>query len=128
MSKELKYREAEQTLQATLENFLGEIGVSIETVTSIVDDEGNVINAVGAADLTNRIVKVVNGTADISTLTEESVHFLVEILRAQESPLYTSMYNLIERHQEFKDMMSKDSFYFEKYNGDIDLILSLIHI
>lgn len=32
------------------------------------------------------------------------------------------MYNLIERHQEFKDMMSKDSFYFDKYNGDIDLI------
>ena len=122
LGRDLKYREADQKLQHSLTNFLSEIGVDINVVNTITDDEGNTINATGAADLTNRVVQVVNGNSDISTLTEEATHFLVEILRSAESPLYNSMYNLIEEYQEYRDMLDPNNFYYNKYDGNIDLL------
>ena len=121
LSKDIKYREADQKLQNSLTNFLTEIGVDVNIVNTITDNEGNSINATGAADLTNRIVQLAKG-ADVSTLTEEASHFLVEILRSGENPLYNSMYNLIEDYQEYRDMLDPSNFYYTKYDGNIDLL------
>lgn len=122
ISKELKFAEANQQLQNDLFYFLDKIGVRVETVDTLKNDKGETINATGLADLTNRTIQLVTGKADMSTLTEETVHFIVEVLRADNNPLFKSMYNMIEGYNEYKEVANPDGFYYKKYNGDIDLL------
>jgi hypothetical protein len=122
IANDLKLHEATITLEDSLGYFLQKIGVKVKTVETLKDEEGNPVNAMGLADMTNRVIQLANGKADISTLSEEASHFLVEILRVDDNPLYKSMYKLIEQYQEYKDIADPESFYYKKYKGDIDML------
>ena len=121
-SIELKSHEATTDLEDSLDYFLQKIGVKVRTVETLRDEKGNEVSAMGLADMTNRVVQLATGKADVSTLSEEASHFIVEILRSEDSPLFSSMYNLIENYKEYKEILNPEGFYFKKYDGNIDLL------
>jgi hypothetical protein len=72
-----------------VKDFLNRIGVSIENVDQIVVN-GIKEDANGAALITQQLVKVVNGKQDVA-LTEEAMHFAVEILQQTNAPLFKKL-------------------------------------
>lgn len=88
---------ANKEINNLVTNFLEKLGVSVNSVNEIRDAQGNVISAVAKADMLNKIIDIVEGRADITTLPEEAAHFFVEML-GDNNPL-------------FKDMMSKITSY-----------------
>lgn len=81
-------------LNQKVKNFLDKIGVSVEAVDSIKDAQGNIIGARAKVDILNRIIQVVEGRADLSTLPEETGHFFVEMLN-DSNPLMKEMMDKI---------------------------------
>ena len=120
-TRQLNHMHKKDLLQETIENFLSNINVTVNTVDNIHDKNNNKLGVKGKAEMLKRIISVANGSG-VDTLSEEASHFIVELLRADVNPLYTSMYNLIENYSEYKDMLNKDNFYFKQYEGDIDMI------
>ncbi len=120
-TRQLNHMHKKDLLQETIENFLSNINVTVNTVDNIHDKNNNKLGVKGKAEMLKRIISVANGSG-VDTLSEEASHFIVELLRADLNPLYTSMYNLIENYSEYKDMLNKDNFYFKQYEGDIDMI------
>ena len=72
-----------------VKDFLNRIGVSIENVDEIIVN-GIKQNANGAALVTQQLVKIVNGKQDVA-LTEEAMHFAVEILQQTNAPLFKKL-------------------------------------
>ena len=72
-----------------VKDFLNRIGVSIENVDKIVVN-GVKLDANGAALVTQQLVKIVNGKQDVA-LTEEAMHFVVEILQQTNAPLFKKL-------------------------------------
>ena len=121
IAKELRFTEANRDLSDSLQHFFEKANIKIELVDTLKDESGRPLNATALADLTNKIVRL-GANADISSLTEEGAHFLVEMLRAEGNPLYDSLYNKIEDYQIFKKISDPNNFYYNKYEGDIDLL------
>ena len=121
IAKELRFTETNRDLSDSLQHFFDKANIKVELVDNLKNEDGTPLSAVALADLTNRVVQLGNG-ADVSALSEEASHFLVEMLRAEGNPLYKSMYNKIEEYQEYKRIANPDSFYYKKYNGDTDLL------
>ena len=121
VSKELRFTESNRDLSDSLQHFFNKANIKVELVDNLKEKDGTPLSAVALADLTNRVIQLGNG-ADVSALSEEASHFLVEMLRAEDNPLFKSMYDKIETYQEFKRIASPESFYYKKYNGDIDLL------
>ena len=73
-----------------VEKFLEKIGVSVKTVDVIRDREGNALSATAKASMLNKVIEVIEGKSDITTLPEEAAHFFVEML-GENHPLYKQM-------------------------------------
>jgi hypothetical protein len=86
-------RLSDPEIDKRIQTFLEKIGVSVLFVRNIKDSNGNPISAVAKADMLNKIIEVVKGRADITTLPEEAAHFFVEMLG--------------DGHPLLKEMMSK---------------------
>ena len=121
----LKESAATEKANAELDNkvqrFLEGIGVSVNTVNNITDAQGNPINAIAKADMLKKVIDVVQGRADITTLPEEAAHFFVEMLSV-DSPLYKEMLNSITGFQIYKetvDLYKNDKLY-RNANGTIN--------
>ena len=98
LQKEAKSKEkADKELNNLILNFLEKLGISVNSVNDIKDANGNVIDAVAKADMLNKIIDIVEGKADITTLPEEAAHFFVEMLG--------------ENNELLKQMMSKITSY-----------------
>lgn len=100
-------------VESKLKGFLNSVGVSYESVQKIYDSEGNEINAVAKADIFNKIVQVIEGKRDYSTLPEETAHVFTFLIRG--TPLYDSMMEKITRFKIYKE--TKDQ-YEEQYGFD----------
>ena len=87
---------------AMVKDFLNRIGVSIENVDEIVVN-GIRQNANGAALVTQQLVKIVNGKQDVA-LTEEAMHFAVEILQQRDPALFNKLLKEINDYQILKDV------------------------
>ena len=98
VAKELRFNEANRDLSDSVQNFFEKAGITVDLVDTLKDNEGNPLNATGLANLANKVVQL-SKKADLSTVTEEASHFLVEMLRAEGNPLFDSMYNKIESYQ-----------------------------
>lgn len=118
----LEHAHKKDLLEESIKDFLDTIKVNVEIVENnlIHDKQGNTIDAVASADLLNRIITVSKDKKGEDTLAEEASHFIVELLRADMNPLYTSMYNRIDNYEEFREVSDPNGFYFNEYNGDID--------
>jgi len=121
-TKQLEHNYRKSLLQESLENFLGTINVTVNTVENIHDQNNNKLDVIGQAQMLKRIINVSSGTVDVNTLSEEAAHFTVELLRADMNPLYNSMYRAIENYTEYKEMLDPNNFYFKQFKGDIDML------
>lgn len=104
---------------AKVKEFLKRIGVDIKTVTGIVVN-GNVIQANAVSKILQNLIEVVDGKEDVA-LTEEAMHFAVELLEKHNPTLYKEMFNKIGQYNIFKDTMRE---YKDVYtiNGKPDII------
>ena len=107
-------------LNASMEAYLRSINVSVKEVSNIKDKNGNSLSAVAKANMALKLVEVVAGRADISTLPEESAHFAIRILKNSGSPLYKAMESEIVNYAIFDQVKEE---YAEVYNNDMDLII-----
>ena len=109
--------ESDKEIDLAMEHFLRSLGVRLREVNEIRDRNGNVISVTAKADMVNKIVEYAKGKIGIDTLPEEAAHFMVEILQASNSPLFTSMMNNIENFGVYQEVIEND-VYQQLYKGD----------
>jgi hypothetical protein len=99
-------KEANATLDSTMKTILAQIGVKYEAVDEILGPKGVAAGPIAKADLLKKVVQIVEGKADKTTLTEETVHFLVAMLDP-ESHVYKSMYELITKYDMYQQVIQE---------------------
>lgn len=97
-------------LTSKLKDYLKSIGVKYRAVEALRDQSGEIISGVALSNMLTKIVQVIEGKADISTLPEEAAHFFVSSLD-KDSHLYKSMYSKIDRYKVYQDVL-------EEYKND----------
>ena len=109
-------------LNEKVEKFLEKIGVSVRSVDIIHDAQGNKLNAVAKASMMNKIIEVVNGKADVTTLPEEAAHFFVEML-GESSPLFQDMLNKITGYKLYQVTVEqyRNNKLYRKADGTVDI-------
>lgn len=90
---------------ALVNNFLDKIGVSVKGVNAIVVD-GKQLNASALADITHRLIEIVNGKRIETTLPEEAMHFAVEIISQKHPDLFKRLLREINQYQLYTDILS----------------------
>jgi len=106
----------------SLQYLFEKLGLDINVVNSVTDSNGKPIDQIAAADIANRLIEVTKEGQDISIITEEASHFIVEVLKSQGHPLYDSMRRVIPNTEIYKELMNPNSVHFSLYEGNEDLI------
>ncbi|NLR60675.1 hypothetical protein HGH93_21375 [Chitinophaga polysaccharea] len=86
-------------------NFLNKIGVSVSKVRQITVN-GQVINANAIADIVNKTIQIVHGRHD-QALTEEAMHFAVELIEQKNPALFRRLLNEIGSYNLYKEILSQ---------------------
>jgi len=94
-----------------VKDFLARIGVDINEVDDIIMG-GVKINANGVALLTQKLVQVVRGQ-EATALTEEAMHFAVEILEQKDPALFNKLLSEIGKYNIYNDV-------FNLYSQDVN--------
>lgn len=105
-------------LDRVLGNIMSELGVNISRVSRLTDAQGNPIDAAGRADMMKKVIEVVEGRADATTLPEEASHFLIEMLDP-ESHVFKSMYSKITQYPVYDEVVQE---YKDTYAGNEDML------
>lgn len=103
-----------EVINEKIKGWLDKMGIKYENVAEITDREGNPISAVAKADMLHATIQVVEGKADITTLSEEAAHFLVELL-GDDNPILKGMMNAIEGTSTYDEVVAE---YGDLYNHD----------
>ncbi len=101
-------------LDDKMKQWLTKMGINFQNVENITDRDGVPVNAIAKADMLHAVVQVVEGKADISTLPEETAHFLVELL-GDDNPLLKGMMNAVEGTETLREVEAE---YSELYGND----------
>lgn len=111
----------DENINIKIRNFLSSIGVSVESVSKLIDQNGNKIEGVALADMLSKIIQVVEGRSDITTLPEEAAHFFVEMLGTG-NPLYKEMYSKITGYNIYSEVVAayKDNKLYRNSDGTIN--------
>jgi len=109
----------DKEIDFAMTKFLKSIGVRLKSVDNIRDKDGKIISVTAKADMVNKLVEYSKGKIGIDTLPEEAAHFMVELLEAERSPLFTSMMNNIQNFGVYQEVIESD-VYQELYKGDIN--------
>jgi hypothetical protein len=112
---------ADPNIDQKVKNFLASIGVRLSIVDQLRDREGKPMTGIAMADMLNKIISVVEGQADITTLPEEAAHFFVEMLGTG-SPLYKEMYDKVTSYKLYSDVVAayKDNSLYRNNDGTIN--------
>ncbi len=87
-----------------VKDLLNRIGVDIKTLQSIeVDGVKQDVN--GVADIMQKLVKVTQGKEDVA-LTEEAMHFVVEILEQKNPQLFNRLLGEINSYRLYSDVLA----------------------
>lgn len=103
-------------LDAIMEGWLRKAGIPVQRVETIRNREGKEVNAVAKADFLAGVVRWIKNEAGTDTLTEESAHFLVELMGV-EHPLIKRMLSDITKRPEYQEVREE---YADVYAEDID--------
>jgi hypothetical protein len=108
-------------LNQKIKNFLASIGVRYQAVEGLKDREGNPLSAIAMADMLNKVINVVEGRADITTLPEEAAHFFVEML-GENHPLYKEMFKQITGYKIYTEVVNtyKNNKLYRNADGTIN--------
>ncbi len=104
-SESLVSSEASPKTIAMIKDFIKRIGVDIESVKDIVVN-GKRMTANGAALVTQKLIQVVQG-AENQALTEEAMHFAVEIIKQKNPKLYQKLLKEINNYNIYKDVLAQ---------------------
>lgn len=110
-------------INKTLTNFLNKRGWSIDVVDDIRDSLGKKLNVVAKADTLSRLIEVVEGRANESTLPEEASHAAINMI-GDDSPLMKSMLDKITGYSFYKDVLdeSKSKQAYRNEDGSLNLV------
>lgn len=100
--KAKKQAPVNEKLDTLVKEWLRLAGIKVEEVERIQTERG--LDAAASADILNMIIKVSTGKAGLDTLTEESVHFMVELL-GPKNPLVKRMMTLVEDSGTYKQVV-----------------------
>lgn len=104
--------ENEKELWSLLKRTAGNLGISVEAYDSLKSKYG--VDAVGAADITNKLIALSNGkNADVTTLAEELSHFITVGL--QDKQTVKRLQEIIHEHPVYEEVVNE---YGEIYKGD----------
>lgn len=110
---ELEFEQAELIVSSKVaklsKDFLNRIGVDVKQVDDIVVG-GRKIDATGLANITQRLVQVVNGKEDVA-LPEEAMHFAVEIIQQKDPKLFNTLLKEINGYRMLNEV-------FNTYSSD----------
>lgn len=95
-----------ENIDNKIKSFLASIGVNIKVVQDLTDNKGNKLSGIAVADMLNKIIQVVDGKADITTLPEEAAHFFVEML-GESNPLYKEMFDKITSYKIYSETVDQ---------------------
>jgi len=101
-------------LNDKIKNWLTKMGISYQNVENITDRDGQPVSAIAKADMLGRVIEVVEGKADITTLPEEAAHFLVELL-GDDNPILKMMMNIITDYPVYAEVVAE---YGDLYDND----------
>ena len=87
-----------------IKEFLTSIGVDYQAVNKIAVN-GEIIGANGVADITQKLIQVVNGK-EASTLPEETMHFVVEIIQQTDPKLFNTLLKEINGYRILNDVFA----------------------
>jgi hypothetical protein len=109
----------DEKLNKKVKRMLDQLGIPYEAVATLKDRNGQPMRGVAKADMLLKVVQVVEGKADISTLPEEAAHFFVEVIKKANPELYDQMFNKITEftvYDRVKDEYSKLDSYANNEN------------
>ena len=106
---------APQTV-SLVKDLLNRIGVDIKTLQAIeVDGVKQDVN--GVADIMQKLVKVTQGKEDVA-LTEEAMHFVVEILEQKNPQLFNKLLGEINSYKMYSDVLATYGKYKQYQTAD----------
>ncbi len=111
--------EKDKEIDEAMSTFLKSIGVKVREVSQIRDKNGNPISVTAKADMVNKLVEISKDKIGIDTLPEEAAHFMVELLKVGNSPLFPAMMNNIENFSVYQEVI-ENPLYQKLYEGDIN--------
>lgn len=98
--------EANAKLDSIMKTLLARIGVKYEAVDEILGPMTPEGGPIAKADLVNKVLQIVEGRADKTTITEEVVHFLIAMMDTN-SHIYKSMYDLVPKYSIYQDVVKE---------------------
>lgn len=101
-------------VEGRMSNLMKKLGVNIspEDKVQYVNKKGNKEDVKARANAFLRLIETSNKN-DILSLTEESIHIVLDILEASNNPLFTSMYKEIITRPIYKEIKEKYSALYE---------------
>jgi len=109
--------EQEAELNGKLKKLLHKLGFKYEAVEKILDEDGNEIPAIAKANGLHKLVQVVEGLQDRTTLPEEVATIILSLM-GTDHPLVKSMMSEVENTDVYKEVLER---YGEEYTGFEDM-------
>jgi hypothetical protein len=95
-----------ENIDNKIKKFLASIGVNVKLVENLTDINGNKLSGIAVADMLNKIIQIVDGKADVTTLPEEAAHFFVEML-GENNPLFKQMFDKITSYKIYSETVDQ---------------------
>ncbi len=107
---------------AKVKDFLNRIGVNVESVKQVVV-EGKKLDDNAVANITQSLIQVVNGK-EAESLTEEAMHFAVEILEQKNPTLFKQLLKEINSYNMYKQVLVdySNNPYYQTPEGKPDIL------
>lgn len=93
----------DEKLDSKLIQLLSKYGIKVETYEDLKSELG--VDAIGAADFLNKIIKISKGKQGIDTLPEEAAHFFIRMIT--DTPLYNRLYKLAQQTEEYNTVVGE---------------------
>jgi len=112
--------EVNKDLNDKLVQQLTELGITIESIEKFKDKYN--VSPVGVSDIINGIIYVNEAESNLLTLSEETSHFIIELLG--DSPLAKRLLSLVEANDYYKEILGdKLAVYGDLYDNNKDSLV-----
>lgn len=111
--------EKEDEFDKRLRSILSDYGIKVEVIDNMFERFG--VRARGMADIATKTIYLSRDKVLPSTLSEETAHFIIEILKSQDSPLFNRLIILAKQstlydevYEQYKDVYKNNAKLIEK--------------
>lgn len=103
-TEEIPASKASAQTVALAKDLLNRMGINLQSVKQIIVD-GVKMDANGVANMTQKLVQVVEGKEDVA-LTEEVMHFAVEIIKQKDPQLFNTLLKEINNYRIYGEVLA----------------------